>query len=188
MKKFPVGLKVAATIIPLSIISYTILQYMIVSDFQKNAYTLVEKNTQMLGQSIFQSVRNTMSSGDPKEVENAIVSANKIEGVQKLVIYKNKNVEDLFKIKNTHIPSTRVKDVFRAQQESSLITNDDNGHRLSFLKPMIAKNECLKCHVNSTLNETLGVMELEYSFDEIDSSIHRKFILSGFMHKYSISR
>ena len=75
----------------------------------------------------------------------------------------------------------RIKNVFRNQKESSLTTNDKEGHTLTFLKPMIAKNECLKCHVNSTLNETLGVMELTYSFDEIDKQISGqslKFLLT----------
>jgi methyl-accepting chemotaxis protein len=174
MKKMPVGLKVTLTIVPLILISYIILQFIIISDFRHNAYSLAKKDTDMLGESIFQSVRNTMNSGDVTQVEEAIKNAAAIAGVKKLKIYKNRHVEELFQIKDTKSSDPDVQSIFQNPRTISKISNTTNDQTLTLLKPMVAKKECLTCHINSTTGETLGVMELQYSFEDINADIDEK--------------
>ncbi|MDZ7820118.1 MAG: hypothetical protein U5K55_16595 [Aliarcobacter sp.] len=52
-----------------------------------------------------------------------------------------------------------------------LQTNDDNGHNLRMIKPMIASSECLMCHANQNEGDVIGVMDLTFSLDEADKQI-----------------
>src|SRR5690606_12163603 len=52
-----------------------------------------------------------------------------------------------------------------------LQTNDDNGHNLRMIKPMIATQECLMCHGNQNVGDVIGVMDLTFSLDEADKQI-----------------
>lgn len=55
--------------------------------------------------------------------------------------------------------------------QKNLVLDDEKGHRLRLLQPLIAEQDCLACHAGSKQGDVLGVMDMTFSFDEIDAYI-----------------
>jgi methyl-accepting chemotaxis protein len=51
--------------------------------------------------------------------------------------------------------------------------NDKNGHKIRLSTPMIAKQECLMCHTNQQVGDTIGVIDLMYSMADSDKDINQ---------------
>jgi diguanylate cyclase (GGDEF)-like protein len=90
-------------------------------------------------------------------------------------IFRGEKVESIFgKIEQAEITED-VKKVFDTKTKISSSTNEST----KIITPIIAKNECIKCHVNVTSGDILGVVEVEYNFKEIiDNTRYKYFVFS----------
>jgi methyl-accepting chemotaxis protein len=137
-----------------------------------------KKSLQMLSQSVFQTLRLAMNTGDPKAVEETLHNASAIKGVKSLTIYKSQNVIDLFGLKSELSKDPVVKKVFETKQED--VSESQSGeHVLKLLKPLNAASECLACHANSKEGDVLGVMDMTISQVENDAEISKSQISIG---------
>lgn len=140
---------------------------------QKNTISSLE----MLSTSIFQTMRNGMSTGDPAVVESVIHNAkHEIVGLEDLTVYKSKNVRDLFGIENTKPLTQAIKDVFQSKKADIIEVNSADQHSIKMLKPFIATQDCISCHANSQVNDVLGVIELDISLNYSDDMINDSLI------------
>ena len=74
----------------------------------------------------------------------------------------------------SNIPYTTDKEVlntFDSKQPLLLQTNNETGHNIRMIKPMIATAECLMCHGNQNEGDVIGVMDLTFSLAEADTQI-----------------
>ena len=143
---------------------------------------LNQKNTirslDMLGKSVFQTMKHGMSTGDPAVVESIISDAKKdIEELENLTVFKSQKVVDFFGVANHHSITKEVKKVFNTKQANFTEINEDDKHNIKMLKPFIATEDCLGCHSNANLGEVLGVIELDISLKNSDSLINNSLIL-----------
>ncbi len=60
---------------------------------------------------------------------------------------------------------------FKDKQNHLIETDNNEGHSLRMIKPMIATKDCLMCHANQAEGDVIGVMDLTFSLDESDSRI-----------------
>jgi len=128
-------------------------------------------NLEMLNTSIFQTLRNTMNTGDPVLIEQAREEAKKIKGVTKLNIARSKELLELYP---SNVPYTTNKEVLNSfsSKEPQIIQNkDNNSHTIRMIKPMIATSECMMCHPNQEIGDVIGIMDLTFSIEETDNSI-----------------
>jgi len=140
---------------------------------QKNTISSLE----MLSKSIFQTMRNGMSSGDPAVVESIIHNAkNEIEGLENLTVFKSKEVTELFGVANKKAITDEISSVFNTKEANIIEINQDNKHNIKMLKPFIASNDCLNCHVTSTKGDVLGVIELDISLSKSDELINNSIL------------
>ena len=163
--KIIVALFVLMTISSITIISSTI------SKVSKDSLVKTEENLTMLNAAMFQSLRNAMNTGDPEQIAKAEEDARQIKGVKNLTVAKGKPLMELYP---SNIPFTNDKnviDTFNSKQPLILQTNDNDGHNIRMIKPMIASEECLMCHSNQNVGDVIGVMDLTFSLAESDKQI-----------------
>ena len=68
------------------LISFGILEAIIINEFQSYNKKSAKENIAMMGESIFQTVRTSMNTGDPEVIMGTVHEASQIEGVSSLVI------------------------------------------------------------------------------------------------------
>lgn len=131
-----------------------------------------KKSLDMLSQSIFQTVTQSMMSGDPQTIQETLESARQIKGIEALDVAKSTLVLELFSSKDEAFSNdTMIRQVFE-QKYSNTIENRENGHHsIRLLSPMKAQTDCLACHANAKEGDILGVMDLVISLDDNDAEI-----------------
>lgn len=153
----------------LSIISmYNYLSYTF-NDFSNRT---AKQSLEMLSQSIFQTVTQSMLAGDPEVVEKTLSKAKDIKGIDLLDVSKSELVLELYKREGeTFTNDTLVKEVFSTKQPKTIEKTENGHHSIQLLNPMIAENQCVSCHYNAKEGDILGVMNLVISLDSNDEQI-----------------
>ena len=166
-----IGLKIGLTLIPLLLVSFIVLQFFIVSEFKKSSQIQSENNLNLLSQSVFQTVRAAMNLGDRALIEKSLQDAGEMKGIKELKIHQSQVVIDTFGINAKPSTDVAVVDIFKNPKQQNMTLDDDKGHRLRLLKPLVAEQDCLACHATSQKGDVLGVMDMTFSFSEIDAYI-----------------
>ena len=172
MKK-SIGYKIVFTLVPVLVLIFLILQYVIIHEFQTSSSQEAEKNMQLLSQSIFKSVRFAMNIGDAKIIEKSIADAGEMKGIKKLYIHKSKAIIDMFGLNDKVSKDTLIQTLFKKPMEKKFDIKKDGKHTIRLLKPLVADTECLACHATSNAGDVLGVMDLTFSMQNIDSNISK---------------
>ena len=147
---------------------YTYLSY----TFNSFSNTTAKRSLDMLSQSIFQTVTQSMMSGDPEVIKNTLEQAREIEGIEKLDVSKSTLVLELFEgDTEKYTKDPMVLEVFKTQKSHTEETKTDHHHMIRLLNPMVAQAHCLQCHVNAKEGDILGVMDLVISLDNNDAQI-----------------
>ncbi|WP_024955673.1 methyl-accepting chemotaxis protein [Sulfurospirillum arcachonense] len=175
-----IGLKIAFTLIPVLLISFIVLQFVIVNEFEKSSVSQSKRNLDSFSQSVFQTVRVAMNLGDPALIKKSLKDAAAMEGITELKIHKSQSVIDTFGMNAKPSDEKLIKNLLVNPEVKSMTLNDEKGHRLRFLRPLIATADCLACHAMNKEKDVLGVMDMTYSFKTIDENIHNsslKFLI-----------
>lgn len=91
-----IGLKIAFTLIPTLLISFTVLQFFIISAVQTSSVEQSKKSLELLSNSVFQTVRAAMNLGDREMIAKSLKDAASMDGINNLVIHKAQSVIDTF--------------------------------------------------------------------------------------------
>ena len=143
-----------------------ILHFIIFEKVKEHSLNVTQEHILMLEQSIFQNLREKMNTGINQDLQDVIHKANEISGIEKLHIYKNKQ---LFDIKEMY--PLEIEKTFQYKQKNQNEYNIADEHFLQITTPIIANNECLVCHVNVKENDVLGVFDFHYNFNQTKDSI-----------------
>ena len=129
-----------------------------------------KQHLNMLNESIFQSLRTSMNTGDPVQIKKSLDSARLIEGVKKLNVAKGEKLIELYSPQSKY---TKDRDILKAfkDKKTKVIEYEETGHDLRMIKPMIANQECLMCHANQKEGEVIGVMDLTFSLKSSDDAL-----------------
>ncbi len=147
---------------------YAYLSYTFNSFSNKTA----QQSLTMLSQSIFQTVTQSMMSGDPATILATLDGAKQIKGIEELEIAKSKPVLELFGgAEERFTQDTLIREVFETQTAKTVESRAGTHHTIRLLNPMVAQSHCLACHVNVKEGDILGVMDLVISLDSNDAEI-----------------
>jgi len=125
----------------------------------------------MLNTAIFQNLRNTMNTGDPEQIKKAEKEAASIQGVENLVIAKSKGLIEMYSPTTKYTKDQDILKSFKTKKDQILEIDNEQGHSLRMIKPMIATKDCLMCHANQAEGEVIGVMDLTFSLKSADESL-----------------
>jgi len=126
------------------------------------------KSAKMLSESIFQTVRTAMNIGDPVMIKETLEKSKQIEGIKDLKIYKSKEVSQFFGKEYLEPSDENIKKAF-SQKSAAMLETDNGGVR--YIKPLVATNECLKCHASAKEQDVLGVMDVKIQMSELNNAI-----------------
>ncbi len=140
------------------------------STFHQFSNETAKRSLEMLSQSIFQTISQSMLAGDPQVVLETIQKAQTIEGIDKLHIEKSQAVIDLFGIEAKFSEEPMVQEIFKTK-ESKVIESTDGAHTIRLLQPLIAEERCTACHTNAKVGDVLGIMDLVISLEKNDEEI-----------------
>jgi methyl-accepting chemotaxis protein len=145
--------------------------YSTVTKVSNDNIITTKNNLNMLNTAIFQNIRNAMNTGDPIQIKKVGDAASTIKGVKKLTIAKSKALIEMYSPESKYTTDKDILHSFQSKQDQILETNDQNGHNLRMIKPMIATNECLMCHANQKEGDVIGIMDLTFSLEGSDESL-----------------
>jgi methyl-accepting chemotaxis protein len=126
-----------------------------------------------LTDSIFLNLRTAMNTGDSTIIIDAEEkSRNNIKGLEKFTVSRSNDMITLFSPQIEYTKDPETLKVFKSKKETILESYDEGVHTLRSLKPMIATNECLQCHVNQKLDDVIGIMDITFNLEESDLIIN----------------
>lgn len=135
--------------------TYLILSSVYERSVRQDARATAEVIAQQGFNSMFQVMRKGWSRADLEDFVAAQQEAFK-ESPYALDIYRGPKVEALFGAIKQTPPSAQVRLVFETGIEHRIESDTELRH----IYPLKARAECLQCHVNASLGEVLGVIEV----------------------------
>jgi len=126
-----------------------------------------------LTDSIFLNLRTAMNTGDSTIIADAEEKARKdIQGLEKFVVARSQNMIKMFSPQVQYTTDKKTLEVF-ASKKPQIIEEYKNGeHLIRSLKPMLATDECIYCHVNQQKGDVIGVMDLTFNLEASDKIIN----------------
>ena len=163
--------KIIFALFLLMFISSSIIVYSTTTKVTKDSIANAKDSLEMLNASIFQTLRNTMNTGDPALIQKAEDEAREIKGVKNLTVAKSKELMELYSVDTPFTNDPQILKSFESKENQIIQKNDENGHTIRMIKPMIATPECMACHANQNVGDVIGVMDLTFSLEETDKRI-----------------
>jgi methyl-accepting chemotaxis protein len=152
-------------------IATVLLYFYLAGDYKSLIKDNTQKYLQMFSESVFQSVRMGMNSGDPAVVEDTVHTAKKIPGVEKLSIHKSQGVIDFFGLQTEVTKDADIREVLASGKDKTIDYSEKDRHFFRLVKPLKTDESCLMCHATSQIGDVLGVMDLSVSLNESDEII-----------------
>lgn len=163
--------KILFVTIMASIVGIIGIYYYLSDTFNEFSNKTTQKSLHMLSDSVFQTLSRSMLAGDPAIVDETLKQSQElIEGIDNITVAKSEKVIELFGLPNKFTTDPLVADVFTSKK-TDVIESTNGHHTIRLLKPLVAKEECLACHVNAEVNEVLGVMDMTISLEGNDAEI-----------------
>ena len=153
-------------------ISSLISIFLIYQNVSNSSLKTTKHNLDMLNTSIFQSLRNAMNSGDPAIITKAEEEARHIPGISRLSVEKSKKLIELYAPNSHYTTDKDVLHSIKTKKSQLLETNNEKGHFLRMIKPMVAQKDCLMCHVNQSQGDVIGVLDLTFSLENSDNDLY----------------
>lgn len=167
-----IGAKISLAMISTLLISFIIMQIILQKDSQQTTDRISRANLDTLSTSVFQTLRMAMNLGDPAIIEQAIKDAGEIEGIKDIKIYPSKSTIELFEMqKYAKSDENIINEQFNKPEIKAVEINNNQGHYLRLIRPLIANESCLACHANAKEGDVLGVMDMYNDLKHIDDDL-----------------
>lgn len=161
--------KVLFTLLVCIVCGFGGLYFVITNGFNKMAENEGKDIAQMIGDSVFQTIRMSMNIGVREIMDAGIKEASTINGIQSISIYRSPSIDEIWgKHDNTPMPDS-IQAIFNTKTQHI----DGYAKRGDFMlkKPLIAKESCLECHTNVQVGDVLGVLDLNISLGSMYNQI-----------------
>ncbi|QOP41029.1 putative bifunctional diguanylate cyclase/phosphodiesterase [Sulfurimonas marina] len=158
-------------------VSLFILFYFFSSYIYKNiTITEIQKVSESLSKQVFNSMYQVMRKGWSREDLQVFLTEtqNSFENSNYSVeIYRGEKVEALFGRIEQGEMNSNVQKVFHTKEK--ILTTENDATKI--VTPIIAKQECMQCHINTQEGDVLGVVSVEYDFSEIIENSKNEHLL-----------
>lgn len=134
-------------------------QYMKQEAISKLAYVDAKKTSMLVFEALYSAMRKGWNKDDIYEIINRL---NKVDTNLKVNIYRSSIVAKLFgEIKNDKNVRETDKSIIKAMKGEELLDMSD-ANTIRYDYPVVAKNECIKCHINAKAGDVFGVIDVSY--------------------------
>lgn len=123
------------------------------------------KKTSML---VFEALYSAMQRGwNKNDLEEIISRLNRVDSHMKVNVYRSAIVAHLFgEIEKDKTARETNKEVLKAITGEEVLNISDK-ELIEYYYPVIAKENCLKCHVNASTGDVLGVIDISYPVENL---------------------
>lgn len=158
-------------------IAFVYTHYMKKEAIEKLSKVDAKKTTELIFQSLYSAMERGWTRDD---LENIIARLNSVDKNMAVNVYRGEEVAkqfgDILKDANARKTDVFVQSAFQNNDVLNVI--DDS--MIEYYYPIVAKQECLKCHTQTQVGTVLGVINIMYPIDDLKislSSIINFFIL-----------
>jgi len=165
--------RITAKIIFTTLFLTVVCAYIYGEYMKKNAISdlahIDAKKTSLL---IFETIYSAMQKGWTKEdINEIIIRLNNVDPTMKVNVYRSEAVANLFgEIEKDKSVRDTNKIVQQAMNGEEILYISDLNF-IEYYYPVIAKENCLKCHTNVNINDVLGVIDVSYPVENLKVSL-----------------
>ncbi len=152
-------------LVSLTISSFTILTTTS-NKISQEYLELTKHHLHLFNNNIFTELRMKMSEGKTSELQGIIEKAKRLENIADLRLIKSKKILEFSNSKEEFTKENNIVTVFDSKVESVTEEKVDNKSYIKLLTPIIATNECLRCHINQANGDVVAVMEVTFIVDD----------------------
>ena len=165
--------KITAKIMLLTLIFTLICAFVYGEYMKKNAISSLAhvdaKKTSML---VFESLYSAMQKGWNKEdLKEIIIRLNRVDPSMKVDVYRTDAVSEIFGVIEKDKQALNRNEDIRKATRGEEVLNISNSNFIKYYYPVIAKQDCLKCHTNVKVGEVLGIIDISYPVDNLKISL-----------------
>jgi len=165
--------KITAKIILITLVLTLTAAFVYGEYMKKNAISsLSHEDARKTSMLVFESLYSAMQKGWNKEDLREIISRlNKVDPSMKIDVYRSQAVSEIFgEIEKDKIEISKNKEIQRALRGEEIL-NISSSTSIKYYYPVIAKQDCLKCHTNAKESDVLGVIDVMYPVDNLKVSL-----------------
>lgn len=143
--------------------------------YENIIHKMAEETSQTIAANTFNSMFQVMRQGWTRQDLQEFISSTKsvmADSSYEIEIYRGPKVEELFGPIDQPEFDSALKQVFVDGVEQ--VTNQ--GEEIRRLFPLVAREECTRCHVNTEIGDTLGVIDLRQNLQGISSEMRQNNI------------
>lgn len=161
--------KIAAKIIFITMFVTLVAAYLYGEYMKKDAIANLAhvdaKKTSML---VFEALYSAMQRGWNKDdLEEIISRLNRVDSHMKVNVYRSEIVANLFgEIQKDKMARESNPEVAKAIKGEEVL-NISDVELIEYYYPVVAKENCLKCHVNAQKGDILGVIDISYPVENL---------------------
>ena len=165
--------KIAAKIIFITMVITLVFAFVYGEYMKRNAITnlahIDAKKTSML---VFEALYSAMQRGWNKDDLHEIISRlNKVDKDMKIDVYRSEIVAQRFgEIEKDKNARTTDKNIMTAIHGKEVLSISES-EMIKYYYPVKAKSDCLKCHTNAMVGDTLGVIDISYPIEDLKISL-----------------
>ena len=156
------------TLIITLIIAYIYGEYLKQDSIEK----LSKADAKQTSMFIFESLYSAMAKGWNKEELTQIVHRlNQVNKDLKIDVYRSnivvRDFDDFQKDKIARETNINIQEAMKGQEILNILENEN----IEYFYPIIAKQECLKCHLSAKEKNVLGVINITYPVIDLKVSL-----------------
>jgi len=166
--------KIAAKIIFITM-AVTLLFAFMYSEYMKKdaisnlAYVDAKKTSMLVFETLYSAMQRGWNKDDLREI---IARLNTVDKNMKVDVYRSAVVAQLFgEIEKDRIARESNKDIAKAVKGEEVL-NISDADFIEYYYPVAAKETCLKCHVNASVGDVLGVIDVSYPIEDLKVSLN----------------
>ncbi|CAM2845331.1 methyl-accepting chemotaxis protein [Helicobacter burdigaliensis] len=138
----------------------------------QNGFNNIAKNNSSselnkLNALLYEGLKLAMNTGDPLVINGFIEASKKIEGVGGLEIFPSQKVIEIMEKPSAFTEDKEILDIFNTKKEKIVPYKNEKDSGFLMLKPVVAEEACVMCHVSTQVGEPLGVVKMQISDKEL---------------------
>ncbi len=167
--------KITAKIITMMLIFTLVASFFYGEYIKREAISnLAQIDARKTSSLVFESLYSAMAKGWNKdELKEIVDRLNRVDKKMNINVYRGELVSQLYgeieRDKIARESSVKIKRALHGKEILDVI-NDDT---IIYYFPVLAKDECLKCHTNAKVDNVLGVINISYPVDELKVSLNQ---------------
>lgn len=129
------------------------------------------KKTSML---VFETLYSAMQRGwDKNDLREIITRLNSVDKNMRVDVYRSEIVAQKFgEIEKDKIARESDIAISKAIKGEEILNISDSNF-IEYYYPVVAKNNCLKCHTNASIGDVLGVIDVSYPINDLKVSLNQ---------------